>query len=128
MRLESHLEARGETGADCDRIDRTVVNLFRQKGFVNMNEAGDRNWVQTICGICDTNSFDLGNAIGLFPEASMMMHSCIKNTRATFDAGNDHQMTLYAREAIGKGQRIYYSYSRLLLPTSLRSEMGTGWV
>ena len=46
--------------------------------------------VQAICGIFDTNSFDLSlhdgkvSATALFGEASMMMHSCYKNTRLTY--------------------------------------------
>ena len=46
--------------------------------------------VQAICGIFDTNSFDLTlhegkvSATAVFGEASMMMHSCYKNTRLTY--------------------------------------------
>ena len=46
--------------------------------------------VQAICGIFDTNSFDLSvqdgkvNVTAVFGEASMMMHSCYKNTRLTY--------------------------------------------
>ena len=46
--------------------------------------------VQAICGIFDTNSFDLSvqdgkvSVTAVFGEASMMMHSCYKNTRLTY--------------------------------------------
>ena len=50
----------------------------------------DRDWFQRVCGIFDTNAFDLSawggrvDVTGVFPNAAMMMHSCIKNTRTTF--------------------------------------------
>ena len=50
----------------------------------------DKDTVERICGIFDTNAFNLtslkdgGGTVdltGLFPSAAMLMHSCIKNTK-----------------------------------------------
>jgi hypothetical protein len=37
-------------------------------------------------------------SIGIFPNASMMMHSCIKNTRLTFS--DDNVLTILARTKV----------------------------
>ena len=85
MTLQSHLEERRGTSAEETVRDR-VVRLLEQYRF---QDAFDDN-IQSICGIFDTNSFELavkgGKSLitGVFPEASMMMHSCYKNTRLTF--------------------------------------------
>ena len=51
----------------------------------------DPETVQRICGIFDTNCFNLISLVdsgsggadlgGIFPTAAMLMHSCIKNTK-----------------------------------------------
>lgn len=85
MTLESHWESRKGTEME-KRVDETIVKLLHQ---YHLHDLADRDLVQKICGIFDTNSFDLVgseaevNLAGIFPSAAMMMHSCIKNTRIT---------------------------------------------
>ena len=72
-------------GAREKQVEEEVVKILSQ---FKVHEA-DAEFVHKICGICDTNSFNLSGPdgaeiMGLFPGASMMMHSCIKNTRLTF--------------------------------------------
>eukprot|EP00095_Tigriopus_kingsejongensis_P012266 maker-scaffold394_size185225-snap-gene-0.22 protein:Tk12266 transcript:maker-scaffold394_size185225-snap-gene-0.22-mRNA-1 annotation:"hypothetical protein DAPPUDRAFT_2393" len=120
MALESHVSAREGTQAEVN-TDERVCRLLDQ---FRMHEAANRDLVQKICGIFDTNSFDLaiqggGRGItGLYLNAAMMMHSCVKNTRLVFS--HDHVMTIYAREPIHKGDPIHHSYTRVLAPTTLR--------
>ena len=52
----------------------------------------------------------------------MMMHSCIKNSRVTFDP-HDFTMTLFAREFIPSGTSVTHSYVRPFNPTNLRRLM-----
>ncbi len=116
--------------------------------FLQLHEEADEELLHRICGIFDTNGFDLASdLVGIFPRAAMMMHSCRNNTRATFAyvprfayrTSNDekqtktsvpplrrpghHAMTLYAAEKIPRGSPITYSYCSPLMPTSLRRLM-----
>ena len=80
--------------------------------------------IQRLCGIFDTNCFELcpsgaGDTIsGIFPAAAMMMHSCYKNTRLTFS--DDHVITILARTDIKKGDAIYHTYARTFNSTIIR--------
>lgn len=81
---QSHVEERREMGKTSIVMDNFVKLLTRYK-LSDVTE----DLIQDICGIFDTNAFDIsgiGNLSlsGLFPEAAMMMHSCYKNTRITF--------------------------------------------
>ncbi|XP_059088622.1 SET domain-containing protein SmydA-8-like [Tigriopus californicus] len=120
MALESHVESREGTDAEV-KADERVFRLLEQ---FRLHEAGNRQLVQKICGIFDTNSFDLAiqdgakGITGVYLNAAMMMHSCVKNTRIVFS--QEHIMTIYARETIHKGDPIYHSYTPILAPTTLR--------
>eukprot|EP00094_Tigriopus_californicus_P008742 TCALIF_08427-PA protein Name:"Similar to msta Protein msta, isoform A (Drosophila melanogaster)" AED:0.15 eAED:0.15 QI:0/0.4/0.16/0.83/0.6/0.66/6/115/489 len=125
MALESHVESREGTDAEV-KADERVFRLLEQ---FRLHEAGNRQLVQKICGIFDTNSFDLAiqdgakGITGVYLNAAMMMHSCVKNTRIVFRylfSSQEHIMTIYARETIHKGDPIYHSYTPILAPTTLR--------
>ena len=90
MDLQSHLEERSGWQME-EAVDRRVVKILDQ---YRLHDSLDRDTVQRICGIFDTNAFDLmsghdgGGAVditGVFPAAAMLMHSCVKNTRIVFE-------------------------------------------
>lgn len=119
LALQSHLEER-EVAGKTETVKERVVHLLQQYPI----QDGQENMIQTFCGIFDTNCFELcpsgaGDSIsGIFPSASMMMHSCFKNTRLTFS--DDHVITILARSDINKGDNIYHTYARTLNPTTIR--------
>ena len=85
LALESHWNFRKGTPTE-KRVDEEVVKLLIP---YHLHDLAERDLLQKICGIFDTNSFDLTasdaqvDVAGVFPESAMMMHSCIKNTRIT---------------------------------------------
>ena len=85
MSLQSHVEERKGGEAET-RVNTKVIKLLE---LYNIHTEGFMDVVHQICGIFDTNSFDLPadngkvDLAGLFPNAAMLMHSCIKNTRMT---------------------------------------------
>jgi len=127
MGLQSHIEERREREAW--ENDRSLLAYNRLSTLLEQYKIHelDKDTVEKICGIFDTNAFNLmshkdgGGSVdltGLFPSAAMLMHSCIKNTKLVHDS--DFNMTVYAREPIKSGEVIYHSYSQLLVPTNLR--------
>jgi len=124
MNLQSHLEDRRGTSAE-ETVRNKVVRILEQYKF--QGGTWNEESVQTICGIFDTNSFELGVKggksliTGVYPQASMMMHSCLKNTRLTF--GQDLSMTILARDHIKKGETIYHGYARSFNTTTMRRVM-----
>lgn len=85
MGLQSHSDERKDTPQET-RVNEGIVEILQM--YRQLDLCSDT--VQNICGIVDTNGFELAVpnsdtiVTGLFPEASMMMHSCYKNTRLTF--------------------------------------------
>lgn len=86
MSLQSHIESRIGS-ADQDRVDQTIVKPLNK---LKLHEEASRDWLQEVCGIFDTNSFDLScfdgqaDITGVYTEAAMLMHSCVKNARIMF--------------------------------------------
>lgn len=136
MALQSHMEERRNTWKE-SHVREKFCKLFAK---YRVNDATEDN-IQKICGICDTNAFEVSlhsgrtSIIGLYPTAAMMMHSCYKNTRIVHSIHNEanrkpsgsqsaeYVMTVYARCGIAKGDVIYQTYARPFATTNMRRVM-----
>ena len=119
LALQNHLEERKEM-KKTEAVREEVLPVVQQ---FKLQEAHE-DMIQNLCGIFDTNCFEIfpsgaGDTLSaIFPNAAMMMHSCIKNTRLTFS--DDHMLTILARKEIKKGDPIYHTYAHTFKTTTIR--------
>lgn len=91
MTLESHLEQRRNTPL----YQLLGMNMPMCLKMLLGREKIDRETVLNICGIFDTNCFDVKvpnekiNARGIYYNAAMLSHSCRPNTRHLFKANTE---------------------------------------
>ena len=116
-KLVSHLEQRRNT--DIFRlVEHNIANFLRNRLKLTQFDAEN---IQRICGILDTNCFDIRfrgrvSTRGLYPTASLMNHECVANTRHVFDP-NDWRILILATKEIQTGERISATYTQSLWNT-----------
>jgi hypothetical protein len=86
-------------------------------------EGADEEEVLRVCGVMDTNAFEVRRAGGvrlraLYPLAALMNHDCVPNTRHVFDASD--KMLVFATVAIAKGAPVVATYTQALWSTPRR--------
>ncbi|KAG7175063.1 SET domain-containing protein SmydA-8-like 4 [Homarus americanus] len=100
-------------------IQRNSVDFL--KNYIKY-EGADSAEIYRMCGILLTNSFELkhnGQRVrGLYPQAAMMAHDCIPNTKHAFD--EDLMLVLRATVVIRKGTPITSTYTNILWNTLQR--------
>ncbi|XP_046405956.1 SET domain-containing protein SmydA-8-like isoform X2 [Ischnura elegans] len=135
--LQSHVEERLSTPAyvayrqNVAKFIGDVLGLYGD-GF-------DENAILKMCGILDTNSFEvkwvpkkypsarLAKVRALFPLTSMIAHDCRPNTRHTFEQEDDGAvpwgrlvMSVYTSVPVRKGEVLTATYTQSLWPTKRR--------
>lgn len=101
-------------------LKRNLVPFFCDLLKLDTNEAE----ILTICSIFDTNCFDvrdtkcLVNVRGLYPNISLLSHTCKHNTRHFFQ--EDFTLVLIASIPIKKDELITTTYSQTLWGTLAR--------
>lgn len=124
--LEAHLEERKNTW-----IWRShEINVVRILKDLGIEEAGETDLVQTICGILDVNSFEIRSPEftevptnaneflrGVYLEAALMTHDCTGNTHLGVD--DEFKLSVHASRDIKKGEAIFFNYSNGLMVRKL---------
>lgn len=116
--LQSHVEERKSD--PIWMVDRYIWNALdervRQAGIV------DEDGFHSICGILDTNSFQIcvGSMIlrGVYPTASFMNHDCCANVRHYFDS--DLGMHVKSTRTLPEGFEVKANYTQVLWGTGAR--------
>ncbi|XP_063704577.1 SET domain-containing protein SmydA-8-like [Culicoides brevitarsis] len=114
MTLESHLDQRRNTSL----YQLLGMNLPMCLKMLLGREKVDRETALNLCGIFDTNCFDVKvpgakvNARGIYFEAAMFSHSCRPNARHLFKPNYD--IVIFATTDIKKGDIISLSYTQPL--------------
>ncbi len=116
-KLVSHLEQRRNTEI-FRLVEHNIANFMRNG--LKLTQF-DSETIQRVCGILDTNSFEIRfrgrvSTRGLYPTASLMNHECIANTRHVFDP-DDWRIRILAMKEIQAGERISATYTQSLWNT-----------
>lgn len=119
-KLVSHIEERKHT-AIYQLVEQNIASFLREKLKLTEFQSED---IQTVCGILDTNCFDIRfrdrvSFRGLYPTASLMNHECVANTRHVFTP-NDWRIKVFATKDIPTGEQISANYSQSLWNTPSR--------
>nr|XP_045617551.1 SET domain-containing protein SmydA-8-like isoform X2 [Procambarus clarkii] len=100
-------------------IKRNTIDYL--KNYIKYNGA-ESSEIYRMCGILLINSFELkhnGQRVrGIYPQAAMMAHDCIPNTKHAFD--DDLTLILRATVVIRKGNPITSTYTNILWNTLQR--------
>ncbi|KAG7208616.1 hypothetical protein KM043_014823 [Ampulex compressa] len=123
--LEAHVNERRDTEV---WREREILTIDAMKALHLIPEDGTSEIMQHLCGILDVNTFELRSPggfsklplRGLYIEASIMAHDCIRNTHLTLD--DSFQLTIYASRPIKEGDPILFNYTSSLLGTADRRE------
>lgn len=111
MELQSHLESRIDTPTY--QILRVNLIMFF-KSVLGLDY--DEETILKICAICDTNAFEVrGDRLkvrGIYPNAAMIAHNCVANTRHSFR--DNYELVFVATVDIQKGDIIYTTYGQAL--------------
>ncbi|GBP55648.1 SET domain-containing protein SmydA-8, isoform A [Eumeta japonica] len=143
MEMQSHMECRTPGTESYDEADEFIVQ-YLMNNFLNLlttSEAKlDMKFIQNlspelihkICGIVDTNALEirLGDGIELhaiYAKTSFMEHSCIPNTKHTFNVSNQGKneflkITIKAVVPIMKNNHVTTMYSHALWGTLARRQ------
>ncbi|XP_041982387.1 SET domain-containing protein SmydA-8 [Aricia agestis] len=140
MELQSHMECRLPGTEAYDEANEFIVE-YLINNFIEKLSQETRNKYFTdtskgilhkICGIMDTNALEIRLPSGselnsLFSETSLLEHSCVPNTKHTFNVSTKNKNELYnitvkAVLPIQSGQHIKTMYSHALWGTLARRQ------
>ena len=124
MGLQTHLEK---------RIDTPLYGILRVNLMMFFQSVlgldFDERTILSICAALDTNAFEIRKPDqkirALYPNAAMLAHNCIPNTRHYF--GDDNELFFIATVEIKKGDVIYTTYGQALQVGGM-STGNLGWV
>ncbi|XP_052758516.1 SET domain-containing protein SmydA-8-like [Galleria mellonella] len=99
--------------------------ITRLKKYFDFSDEDEQMMILACCAL-DANAFQIASPFGvkemstrgLYPVAALMNHSCVSNTRYTFNS--DLQMTVKAVKPIRSGSEIFTCYSGILWGTPAR--------
>ena len=116
-KLVSHLEQRRNT--DLYRLVKQNISSYLRNQLKLIQFDSER--IQRVCGILDTNCFEIRlrdrvSIRGLYPNASLMNHECVANTRHVFNPF-DFRIKVIATRDIAPGQTISATYTQSLWNT-----------
>lgn len=100
-------------------VDEHIVKKFKTRLGLDV----DPEVIRHLCGVLDTNAFEVGLENGsrgraVFVKASLLNHSCLPNAQRWFLQG---KMTLRASLDIPKGAPILINYTQALWGTHARA-------
>lgn len=118
MCLESHAAQRCKLAVG-RFVEENIAGSLRQR--LGLDMAPDV--VQRLCGVLDTNCYELtmnngGHCRALFPVAAMINHSCVPNAHWWFSQG---RISVQAAEDISQGCPVLINYTHTLWGTRARS-------
>lgn len=117
--LQSNAEQR-KKAAIGEFLEKFVVAFLHEN--LNFDNEISSDFIHHVCGVFDTNAFDVtfankGQARALLPLASLMNHSCTSNTQHWFFGG---WCVVRASVSIHKGDSITNTYTQTLSGTKMR--------
>ncbi|CAL4134686.1 unnamed protein product [Meganyctiphanes norvegica] len=119
--MEANLKQRSKMNKGWQR-EQKILSGLRDNLQLNVDE----DTVFRICGLFDTNSFEVpvsesqdGRCRAFFPAVAMMNHSCVPNTQEWFI---DNFMIVRAAHDISKGSAVTLNYTKFLWGTRLRRD------
>lgn len=127
MKLENHVNKRRNT--DIWAYCNNTVTFIKSLGL--LEEDGDKELIQKICGAIDVNSFEArGPSIpglgysetlrGSYMKAALLAHDCVANTHLSIN--DNYVLIISASTKINKGETIYYNYTDPLQGTEYRQK------
>lgn len=102
---------------------------FEVENNLNIMKECSKELIHKICGVIDVNSLDIHLSNGtdvtaLYPTAYLLEHSCMPNTKHTFEESDDpsknHRVCMVAARDIKKGEHLSTMYTHALWGTSAR--------
>ncbi|XP_014250343.1 protein msta-like [Cimex lectularius] len=128
MSMESHIKKRGKDSdvyEETDQIAQYLVNNFLCKLDHSILPKMSVEIIHVICGILEVNAMDIGTGNGelsaLYPNACLMEHSCIPNTRYMIQL-EDFKITVLSSQNLKKGDHVATMYTHMLWGTAARLE------
>ena len=122
-KFESHWSIR-EQQPEVGNLLKYITAFIRSRlglGWVSSEE------VQHVFGVLKTNGVGGGKACYLYPNLSLMSHSCLANTEIKSSPAKE--ITLVALTHIRRGEELTWSYSNILLPRDQRqSHLESTWL
>lgn len=109
MDLQTHLDKRIDTPTyGILRVN--LMMFFRSVLSLDFDE----HTILSICAALDTNAFEIRKPEqkirALYPNAAMLAHNCVSNTRHYF--GDNNELFFIATTGIKKGDVIYTTYGQ----------------
>ncbi|XP_046405953.1 SET domain-containing protein SmydA-8-like isoform X2 [Ischnura elegans] len=129
--MESHPgQPHSEDIPKVTRFLREVLNLGRMDGS-RMDEKTARRWdfspatIARVCSVLDVNALDIrlpgpSDAVALYADTCLLEHSCVPNTRHSFDERQRIQVS--ATRAIEAGEHLTTMYTHVLWATQQRRD------
>lgn len=116
--LQSHVEERRDLPIG-RFVETHIVAVLRER----LRLAFAAEEIRRVCGVCDTNSYQVSEGEGkvgraLFVAASLMNHSCTANTQHWY---RDGIMSVRAVVDIPEGAPVTYAYTNVLWGTRARA-------
>ncbi|XP_073977336.1 SET domain-containing protein SmydA-8-like [Rhodnius prolixus] len=128
LAMESHFDKRQKGTQAYEESER--IATFLQDRFLSRLENDalpdmSKKIIHVICGIIEVNALEVttgkGEIIALYPTACIMEHSCISNTKYTFNM-EDFKINVFASCDIEKNDHISTMYTHLFWGTEARQE------
>ncbi|KAK6626661.1 hypothetical protein RUM44_009137 [Polyplax serrata] len=142
LEMESHRRKRGPNTEAYKQADEKVVKFLEENFFKLLTKAENDSKADTkllperspeilqkICGIIDVNALEIQLTKGttlnaLYPAASLMEHSCLPNTRHSFQChpSKGFRLKVLANQDIQPGSHISTMYTHALWGTQQRQD------
>ncbi|XP_066994527.2 SET domain-containing protein SmydA-8 [Anabrus simplex] len=134
LSMEAHNKERGPETDTYKEIQKQVAgplhNRYLQHLDSDVLEHRSVELIHQLCGILDVNALEIrlpeGNEIiAVYPTAFLMEHSCVPNTRHSFEmspGSRQYRITVRAARNIFKGDHITTMYTHALWGTQARRD------
>jgi len=129
LSMQSHIEERGSSTDVYKEIDEKIVRYLRHNYLLKI-DAGilsdiSSETLHKICAIIEVNALDVPTATGelsaLYPTACYMEHSCIPNTKHSFNQ-EDLRISVISSADIKCEDHVTTMYTHALWGTAARRE------
>nr|CAD7264050.1 unnamed protein product [Timema shepardi] len=139
LEMEAHEGDRGPgTDAYSREVRERVVGYLKTNFLDKLPESGAEPLLEDtsektllrLCGVLDVNALELSlpfgtEVVALYPSAYLLEHSCVPNTRHSFETApgtRQYRVTVTAARGIRRGEHITTMYTHALWGTQARRE------
>ncbi|KAL1117654.1 hypothetical protein AAG570_003969 [Ranatra chinensis] len=127
--MQSHMDKRGPNSEVYKELDERIVKYIIENFMAILDPgippATSSEIIHQICGVLEVNGLEVtagrNDILALYPKACLMEHSCLPNTKHTFQP-IDFKIKMYSSIEIKCGAHISTMYTHALWGTVARRE------